>query len=127
MGSNPINLAVRFFLEMAGLVALGWWGWNQADGISGFLLAIGIPFLAAGLWGTFAVPNDPSRGGEPKVPVAGIVRLILELGFFASATWSLFAMDASTLGWIFGIAVFIHYLISYDRIDWLIRQDGRAV
>ena len=46
MGSNPINLAVRFILERAGLVALGWWGWNQGEGVLRFLFALGIPFLA---------------------------------------------------------------------------------
>jgi hypothetical protein len=64
LGSNPINLAVRFILEIIGLVALGWWGWNQADGIARFALALGIPLLAAALWGTFAVPDDPSRSGN---------------------------------------------------------------
>lgn len=122
MGSNPINLAARFVLEMAGLVALGWWGWNQAEGIMRFLLALGIPFLAAVLWGTFAVPNDSSRSGKAPVPVPGIVRLLLEVAFFASATWALFTMDLTTPGWIYGLASLIHYLISYDRIAWLIRQ-----
>jgi hypothetical protein len=122
VGSNPINLAVRFILEMVGMVALGWWGWNQGEGILRFMLALGIPFLAAVLWGTFAVPDDPSRSGEAKVPVPGFVRLMFELAFFVSATWSLFATGAMTLGWIYGIAVLIHYVISYDRVIWLVRQ-----
>ena len=122
MGSNPINLAVRFILEIAGLVALGWWGWNQADGILRFVLAIGIPLLAAVLWGTFAVLDDPSRSGKAPVPVRGIIRLLLELTFFASATWSLIAMDLTTLGWVYGIVVVIHYIVSYDRLAWLVRQ-----
>ena len=122
MGSNPINLAVRFILEIAGLVALGWWGWNQTEGILRFVLAFGVPILAAVLWGTFAVPDDPSRSGEARVPVPGIVRLLLELAFFAIATWSLFAMGVTTLGWIYGIAVLVHYTISYDRVAWLVRQ-----
>ncbi len=122
MGSNPINLAVRFILEIVGLVALGWWGWNQGEGIVRFVLALGIPLLAAVLWGTFAVPNDPSRSAEAKVPVPGIVRLLLELAFFISATWALFATNLTTLGWIFGIAALIHYVLSYDRIVWLVRQ-----
>lgn len=122
MGSNPINLALRFILEIAGLVALGWWGWNQGEGILRFVLAFGIPFLVAVLWGTFAVPDDPSRSGGARVPVPGAVRLVLELAFFASATWSIFAADATTLGWIYGIAALIHYVISYDRVMWLVRQ-----
>ncbi len=52
----------------------------------------------------------------------GIVRLLLELAFFAAATGSLFAVEAITLGWIYGIAVLIHYAISYNRIAWLFRQ-----
>jgi hypothetical protein len=122
MGSNPINLAVRFILEMAGLAALGWWGWNQGEGILRFILALGIPFLAAVLWGTFAVPDDQSRSGKAKVPIPGIVRLMLELAFFVTATWSLFATGLTALGWIYGIAVLIHNIISYDRVMWLVRQ-----
>ena len=121
-GSNPINLAVRFILEMTGLVALGWWGWNQGEGVLRFMLALGIPFLAAVIWGTFAVPDDPSRSGEARVPVPGIVRLVLELAFFVAATLSLFAVGVTTLGWIYGIAVLIHYVVSYDRVMWLVRQ-----
>ena len=89
MGSHPANLAVRFVLEITGLVALGWWGWNHADGVLRFVLALGIPVLAAAAWGTFAVPGDPSRSGRAPVPVSGIVRVLLELAFFASATWVL--------------------------------------
>ena len=122
MGSNPINLAVRFILEIIGLVALGWWGWNQGEGIERFVLAQGIPLLAAVLWGTFAVPNDPSRSAEARVPVPGIVRLLPELAFFVSATWALFATNLTALGWVFGIAALIHYVLSYDRIVWLVRQ-----
>ena len=122
MGSNPINLAVRFILEMTGLVALGWWGWNQGEGVLRFMLALGIPFLAAVIWGTFAVPDDPSRSGEARVSIPGIVRLVLELAFFVAATLSLFAVGVTTLGWIYGIAVLIHYVVSYDRVMWLVRQ-----
>ena len=122
MGSNPINLAVRFILEIAGFLVLGRWGWLQGEGFMRFVLALGIPILAAVLWGTFAVPDDPSRSGKAPVRVPGIVRLLLELGFFAASTWTLFAVGASTLGWIFGVAVLIHYVISYDRILWLVRR-----
>lgn len=122
MGSNPINLAVRFILEIGALLALGWWGWNLADGILRFVLAVGIPVLAAVVWGTFAVPDDPSRSGKAPVRVSGIVRLLIELAFFIAATWALFSTGASTLGWIFAIAVVIHYAVSYDRILWLVRH-----
>jgi hypothetical protein len=122
MGSNPINLAVRFILEILSLLALAWWGWSQFEGALSFVLALGIPILAAVIWGTFAVPGDPSRSGTAIVPVPGIVRLLLELVLFGLATWSLFAMEVTTLSWLFGVAVLIHYFVSYDRIAWLVRQ-----
>jgi hypothetical protein len=122
MGSNPINLAARFFLEIAGLAALGWLGWSMGKGIYRYVLALGLPLLAAVLWGTFAVPEDPSRSATAVVAVSGLVRLLLELIFFSSATWALFTTGATTLAWTYGIAVLVHYLVSYDRILWLMRN-----
>jgi hypothetical protein len=49
-----------------------------------------IPLLAATAWGVFNVKGDPSRSGKAPVPVPGIVRLLLELAFFGSATLALF-------------------------------------
>lgn len=122
MGSNPLNLAVRFLLELTALAALGWWGWHQGKGVLRFVLVLGIPVLAAVLWGTFAVPDDPSRSGAAPVPVPGVVRLALELVIFGVATWALFATGLSAMGWILGLVVIVHYVISYDRIIWLIAQ-----
>lgn len=122
MGSNPINLALRFALEMAAMVALGCWSWMQSYGVLRIVLVTGIPLLIAILWGTFAVPNDPSRSGKAPVPVSGIVRLLLEWAVFAAATGALFAVGPTTLAWLLGGAVLIHYAISYDRILWLIGQ-----
>ena len=122
MGTNPINLAIRFLLELTALYAFGRWGWAQHEGAMRFILAIVLPVMAMALWGTLAVPDDPSRSGLAPVPVAGIVRLALELAFFVLATWAFFASDRSNWGTIFGIVVFVHYLISYDRIAWLLKQ-----
>lgn len=122
LGSNPINLAVRFILEIGALLGLGRWGWSQADGILRFVLAFGIPILAVVLWGTFAVPDDPSRSGNAPVRVSGFVRLLIELAIFIAATLALFSIGPSTLGSGFAIAVLIHYTASYDRILWLVRH-----
>jgi hypothetical protein len=122
MGSHPINLAVRFLLEIAGLAAIAYWGWSQHDGVLRFILAVGLPVLAAVLWGTFAVPEDPSRSGKAPVPVPGIVRLVLELAFFAFAAWALYDAGKATLALILAAIVVIHYALSYDRIAWLLRQ-----
>ena len=82
MSSNPINLAVRFLLEIFSLAVIGVWGWKQSDSWEKYVLAIGLPVIAAVIWGTFAVANDPSRSGNAPVPVSGIVRLGIEFLFF---------------------------------------------
>lgn len=122
MGSHPVNLAVRFLLEISGLVALGNWGWEQSDGWLRIILAIGIPVIFAIIWGTFAVPDDPSRSGKAPIVTPGIIRLLIEIGFFASATWSIYDVDYNKVSLAFGTIVILHYIISYDRIKWLMSQ-----
>ena len=122
MGSNPLNLALRFLLEIAAFVAMAYWGWTQHDGVWRIVYTVGAPLLAAVLWGTFAVPDDPSRSGKAPVPVPGIIRLLLELVIFGFAAWALYDAGQSAIALIFGLLVLLHYLVSYDRITWLVKQ-----
>ena len=119
MGSNPLNLLFRFLLEIAALLAFGYWGWTQFASPWRWLLAGGLPVLAAALWGTFAVPDDPSRSGSAPIPVPGLLRLLLELVFFVAAGLALVDAGQPTMGIIFLILVAGHYAISFDRIGWL--------
>ena len=120
MSNHPLNLVLRFALEIAGLIAMGYWGFRTGQGaFMRFLLGSGVPLLAAVLWGVFRVPDDP---GSAPVAVPGVLRLILELAFFGFAVWALNDAGARTLGWALGLVVLAHYLISYDRVAWLIRQ-----
>jgi len=120
MGSHPLNLALRFLLELSALLSLGLWGFRQSDSWFRFVLAIGIPILAAIAWGTFAVPDDPSRSGGAPIAVPGILRLALELLFFAAGVLALTNLGYTRIGWLLGIIVALHYLVSYDRLLWLI-------
>ena len=122
MGSNPINLGVRFLLELAALIIFGFWGWSISGGGLRFVLAILFPVLAAILWGTFAVIDDPSRSGKAPVPVPGLIRLILEILFFTLAAIAFFQIGNQNYAWIFTGAVVIHYLLSSDRVLWLLQQ-----
>jgi hypothetical protein len=122
MGSHPINLAVRFMLELAALASTGIWGSKQAEGWLSFMFALGIPIVLAAIWGTFAVPNDPSRSGKAPIVIPGLVRLLLELGFFAFAAWALYDLGFIKACIALGAASFIHYIISYDRILWLLSR-----
>jgi hypothetical protein len=122
MGTHPINLVFRFILELAALLALGYWGWTQHAGIWRFLWAIGLVGLAAVVWGTFAVPDDPSRSGDAPVPVPGIVRLVIEITIFTAAAWAFYAAGQPVWGLTLGILTLIHYAFSYDRILWLLKN-----
>lgn len=122
MGSHPLNLAIRFALELCALASVGLWGWRQQQGWLRFLLAAGLPLLLAALWVTFAVPDDPSRSGNAPVPTPGALRLLLELGIFACAVWALHDLSYHTLTWVLGGVVLLHYITSYDRILWLLKQ-----
>ena len=119
MANNPLNLALRFILELIGLYALGYWGWTQNTGITRYVLVVGLPLLAAALWGTFRVPNDP---GKATVAVPGVVRLLLEAVYFTAATLAFYTAGQENWALIFGIVVLAHYVISYDRILWLLKQ-----
>jgi hypothetical protein len=122
VGSHPANLAFRFLLELLALLIIGLWGWNQDEGATRILLAVGAPAIAAALWGALAVPGDPSRSGSAPIAVPGVLRLALESLFFAFATWALYTLWSPGLGILFAIAVLVHYAISYDRIIWLISR-----
>ena len=122
MAKHPFNLAVRFALEVMALISFGIWGYKLFEDRIGYLLAIILPLTFAALWGIFAVPNDPSRSGKTVVATPGLVRLLLELLLFGSAVWMLFNLGFKTPGWIFGVVVLLHYLASYDRIAWLLKQ-----
>ena len=122
MGSHPINLAVRFLLELFALLVMGAWGWRQTDSWLKFILALGIPLILAFVWGTFAVPNDPSRSGAAPVAVPGILRLVIELAIFGLAVWALYDMGFTSFSWVLAIIVALHYIASYDRIRWLVAQ-----
>ena len=122
MGSHPVNLAFRLLLELAAYFALGYWGWTQHEGIWRFVWGIGLILVAAVIWGTFAVPDDPSRSGKAPVPVPGAVRLLIELAFFAAGAWAFIAADRPVWGIALAILTIIHYALSYDRIRWLLAR-----
>lgn len=120
MGSHPVNLAIRFLLELTALAATGIWGWKQSESWFRFVLALGIPLAVAVMWGMFNVPNDPSRSGAAPIVVPGVLRLTIELAIFAFAVWAFHTSGHTKLSWILGIIVAVHYAISYDRVQWLL-------
>jgi hypothetical protein len=86
---KPLNLAVKFLLELAALAAFGVWGASIASGPLAVLLAIGLPVIVAVLWGTFAAPRARRR-----LPLR--LRAPFELGVFALAALALWSAASAT-------------------------------
>jgi hypothetical protein len=119
MANHPLNLALRFFLELLGLYAMGYWGWTQHTGLPRYLWAIGLPLVAAVMWGTFRVPGHP---GPAPVPVPGLLRLILEGVFFGVAVSAFYSAGRESWALAFGGIVLFHYLLSANYVAELLRS-----
>jgi hypothetical protein len=122
MGSNSINLTVRFLLEMAALVSFGMLAYKNIAGSLRIPSTIVFPLLAAVFWGLFNVPGDPSRSGAAPVPVSGMLRLAIEALIFALATWGFIQSQGIKFGLVYLFVIIIHYALSYDRIIWLLQK-----
>jgi len=119
MSTNPINLAVRFALEITMLIVLACWGWHLGGNWVKFIAAPGCPAAAAALWGIFRIQNDPKPA---PVQIPGIVRLALEFALFGWAVWALYDMKYLTAAVILAILIKMHYVVSYDRTWAMLRN-----
>ena len=119
MSTQPINLAVRFALELVALFAVGQFGWSTFGGLWQWVAVAGLPIGFAAIWGIFAVPGDTSRSGNAPIPVSGRLRLLLELALFAAAVAAMAAVGDQMLAGAVGAVVVVHYAVSWDRIQWL--------
>ncbi|MGD8605366.1 MAG: YrdB family protein [Anaerolineales bacterium] len=122
MGFHPLNLGLRFILELAALFSLGVWGKSLSPGFPGIVGMIAVPLAAAAAWGTFRTPEDRSASGRAPVAVPGWARLLLEAIFFIWAAWGLYQAGYPTAAAILAGTTLFHYALSYDRIAWLLRQ-----
>ena len=119
---TPLNLALRFALELTALAGIGMWAWQSGDGFWRYLFAFGSVVAAMALWGVFNVPDDPSRSGHAPVVVAGWVRLILELCILCAGAAGLYLSGYKLIGSATFILIAAHYAFSLDRIAWLLQR-----
>ncbi len=121
MSQNPLNLALRFILELVLLFALAYWGWTRDIGPWRFLLAVGLPVVAAILWGTFRWPHEMAGSPKSPVPIPGWLRLLMEVILFGFAIWGLYDARATLAAVIFGLVTLFQYATSYDRIAAMLK------
>lgn len=119
MANHPLNLALRFGLELAMLAAWALVGWSFSSASWRLLPAILLPLAAAALWGVFRVPGD---GGPPVIVTPGPLRLLLEALLFGGAVYGLWATRHATFAAILGGLALFHYALGYDRVLALLRN-----
>ena len=119
MNTHPVNLTVRFLLELLMLVILGCEGWHLGEGWLSYVLAAAFPLIAAVLWGVFRIPNDPKPA---PVAIPGVARLLLEFFLFGAAVWSLLSLGHLRASIVLAIVVVIHYAVSWDRTGAMLQN-----
>lgn len=122
MNKHPLNLAIRFLLEMTALVSSGVWAYGLDDSFMGIVYAVLTVLLLMILWGVFNVPNDPSRSGKAPMVVKGWLRLLIEFAIFSFGIWTMNQVCEALYSCIFGGLIVLHYLVSYERIIWLLKR-----
>lgn len=119
MSNNPLMLGIRFLLELVAWYLAGYWGYAVGEGPVRYVLMLLLPAVLAAIWGVFRVPNDP---GNAPVAVRGFVRLLVEFFVFGVAAFALFDLQMGAYAWVFIIVLVLHYILSYDRVIWLLKQ-----
>lgn len=91
---------IAFLLEIAMLISLGMWGFHGDKSIFEKLLpGLGLPILAAVLWGILAAPKSGYRLDLPY-------RLLFSFALFCLAAFLLYRLGHTTLALTFaGVAI----------------------
>jgi hypothetical protein len=99
------NDALRFFLELAALAALAYWG-VTVDSPLWPLFAVAAPLLMAVFWGQFMSPKAPRPLHDP-------LRLAAEIGVFGIAALALLARDHDALAVALAAAAAVHLALTF--------------
>jgi hypothetical protein len=99
------NLALRFLLELCMLGALLTWGFATGTSpVARLGLGLGLPVLAAVVWGTFLSPHAAVALPKP-------LRVLLELLLFGAAVAALAQVGYRTLAIAFGVLVLVNEIM----------------
>lgn len=119
---TPAQAGFRFLVELAALACWAVVGWEVGGDGVGWVLAIGLPVVAASTWATFRVPGDLSAGQGGPIPVPGVVRLVIELDVLVLGAVFAIVVGQVVLGVAVLLAVVAHYLLTLRRVRWLLAR-----
>ncbi|PJN56345.1 hypothetical protein PAEVO_30680 [Paenibacillus sp. GM2FR] len=100
-----LNLALRFILELILLFSIGYWGFHYGSGLMAQVaLGIGLPLLAAVIWGMTISPK-----ARIKLPLA--VVLLIEFLIFTTAVACQVSSGFITFAIVFAFVALVNRLI----------------
>ncbi len=110
-----------FLLEVAGLIGVARLGWHLGTSFA-WRLSLSALFvaLAGALWTIFRTRGFVPSGGEPVVAVPGPIRVLIEMGFYALATWGLWASGWEIAAIVYVAGVIIVAIAMRDRLAGLL-------
>jgi hypothetical protein len=104
-GLHAANLTLRFLLELASLAALAYWGFHTGHSAAGdILLGVGVPVLAACVWGVWAAPRSDRRLSGPALTA-------LQLTVLGAGAVALIAAGRVILGVVMAIVVVVNAVL----------------
>ncbi|WP_187168702.1 DUF2568 domain-containing protein, partial [Enterococcus faecium] len=98
------------------------YAWISFNGYFKYVLTLVLPIAVMIVWSVFAVPHDPSRSGQTVIAVNGVTRLVIELLIFAMAVAAFYFSYLKPVSIVFLCLIILHYIISAERIKWLLNQ-----
>lgn len=107
-----LNLGLAFGLELAMLAAFGWFGYRITDQtLLRWALALGLPVIAAVLWGALLAPKAANRLGM-------LPGVLLALVLFMLAAFALQRTGQPVLAAAMAIAAIVHAVLALAWRQW---------
>jgi hypothetical protein len=104
---KALNLGVRFFVvELGGLAAAAYWGWEATSGAGRWYLAVAAPAAFIVVWGLFISPRA-------RFPVSKQVALAIELVLLGLVAVGLAVAGPAWLGIAYGAVALMSGLANY--------------
>lgn len=99
------NLALRFFLELVGIVAVGYLGYHAATGLERWLLAISAPAILIVIWALVIAPGA-------NVPIPLQVRELAGSIVLLAAAGALYVAGAHTAALVYAGLVVLNTVLT---------------
>jgi hypothetical protein len=115
---TALYLAIRAYLELAGVAALATWGWN-ASGDPGLRLALAVvtPLMFVSVWSLVVAPNASN-----SIPQLG--RVLIGSGLLQVTAFALHSAGQPALAVAFATLVLLNLvqLVSFARFEPALRH-----